>query len=58
LVSDDFQISFSKEAELALRTYTWPGNMREMISVFELCLALCDGETIEVCDLPDEFQPD
>ena len=58
LVSNDNQLSFSKDADLALRAYSWPGNMREMISVFELCLALCDGGIIGLDELPDQLQPD
>ncbi len=56
LVSPDFPLSFSKDADLALRTYSWPGNVREMINVFELCLALRDGDKVKLKDLPDQFQ--
>ena len=55
LVSPEFPLSFSREAELALRKYAWPGNIREMINVFELCLALCDSDKIELGDLPSQF---
>ena len=56
LVSPDFPLPFSKEADLALRSYAWPGNVREMINVFELCLALREGDMVELGDLPDQFQ--
>lgn len=56
LVSPDFPLPFSKEADLALRSYAWPGNVREMINVFELCVALRDGDMVELSDLPDCFQ--
>jgi transcriptional regulator of acetoin/glycerol metabolism len=55
LVSPEFPLYFSKEAELALHKYAWPGNIREMINVFELCLALCDSNKIELGDLPSQF---
>lgn len=57
LVSEDQPLRFSKEAEAALCAYDWPGNVREMINVFELCVALCEGDLVELIDLPDNFQP-
>jgi transcriptional regulator of acetoin/glycerol metabolism len=56
LVSEDQPLRFSKEAEAALCAYDWPGNVREMINVFELCVALCEDETVELDDLPDTIQ--
>lgn len=58
LVSAGPQMSFSKDAELALHAYFWPGNIREMISIFELCMALSDGNVIQLNDLPDQFKTD
>lgn len=51
LVSKDFPPRFSKDAQAALCDYSWPGNIREMISVFELCLALYECQVIEYDDL-------
>jgi transcriptional regulator of acetoin/glycerol metabolism len=55
IVSEDQPIRFSKEAEAALCAYAWPGNVREMINVFELCVALSEGDIVELEDLPDQF---
>jgi len=55
LVSQDFSLKFTKEAETALWKYPWPGNIREMINVFELCVAMSDGNVVELGDLPDQF---
>ncbi len=42
---------FSKEAELALLGYDWPGNIRELISVVERAAILSDEEKISEKDL-------
>ena len=55
LVSQDLALKFTKEANTALWEYSWPGNIREMINVFEFCLAMSDGNDIELVDLPDQF---
>ena len=55
LVSHYATLKFSKKAEEALRSYHWPGNIREMINVFELCMALSDGETVELEELPEQI---
>ncbi len=36
----------------ALEGYRWPGNVRELENAIEHGLALCDGDTIELKDLP------
>jgi len=56
LISQDFPLKFTKDAEAALWTHSWPGNIREMINVFELCFALSDGDVVELDDLPDQFR--
>ncbi|KCV81779.1 acetoin catabolism regulatory protein [Actibacterium atlanticum] len=53
LVSEEHPLRFDKYAEEALCAYDWPGNVREMINVFELCVALCEDEIVELDDLPD-----
>jgi len=56
MVSKDFQLKFTKEAEASLLNYSWPGNIREMINVLELCVALNDGNIVELADLPDHVK--
>jgi len=36
----------------ALQKYQWPGNVRELLNVVERMIVLCDGETVELDDLP------
>ena len=55
LVSHYATLKFSKKAEEALRSYHWPGNIREMINVFELCMALSDGGMVDLEELPDQI---
>lgn len=54
-VSQDAPLRFSKEAKDALLGYDWPGNIREMITVLEVCLALCDSDKVELADLPEQI---
>jgi transcriptional regulator of acetoin/glycerol metabolism len=54
-VTGNRPMRFSKEAQEALCSYGWPGNIREMISVFELCHALSDSDVIGIEDLPDSI---
>ncbi|MEL6233399.1 MAG: sigma-54-dependent Fis family transcriptional regulator [Pseudomonadota bacterium] len=53
LVGEPRALRFSKRAQAVLRGYPWPGNIREMINVFELCQAMCDDAVIDCEDLPD-----
>jgi sigma-54 dependent transcriptional regulator, acetoin dehydrogenase operon transcriptional activator AcoR len=54
-VTGDRPMRFSKAAQEAVCNYAWPGNIREMINVFELCHALSDGEVIDIEDLPESI---
>ncbi|WP_171176007.1 sigma-54-dependent Fis family transcriptional regulator [Ruegeria sp. HKCCD8929] len=56
LVGEDQPLRFSRDAVTALGAYDWPGNIREMINVFELCSALNDSHVIEAVDLPDQIR--
>ena len=50
--------SFSAEAISKLKTYSWPGNIRELENVVERALVFCSGSSIEVPDLnlqPESF---
>ena len=38
----------------ALLTYSWPGNVREMENALEYAMAVCEGQTIHLEDLPLE----
>jgi NtrC-family two-component system response regulator AlgB len=46
---------FSPAVLNAFSGYAWPGNLRELRNVVERAVILCAGETIELCDLPEEF---
>jgi sigma-54 dependent transcriptional regulator, acetoin dehydrogenase operon transcriptional activator AcoR len=54
-VVGDTRMRFSKEALEVLCSYSWPGNIRELINVLELCHALSDGGVIGVADLPESI---
>jgi DNA-binding NtrC family response regulator len=45
---------FSEEAMSALRSYAWPGNIRELRNTIERAVLLCEGATIDLRDLPTE----
>jgi len=45
------QMSFSKEAMLALRTYSWPGNIRELEHSIEKAVILAEGRYVKADDL-------
>jgi DNA-binding NtrC family response regulator len=45
----------SAAAMRALQTYTWPGNVREVINVIERATLLCDGEVVTLDELPDDI---
>ena len=44
-------ITISKEAELKLRSYSWPGNIRELENVIHHTLLICRNGVIERDDL-------
>jgi two-component system response regulator PilR (NtrC family) len=43
--------SISADALAALRSYPFPGNVRELENILERALALCEGDIIETADL-------
>jgi DNA-binding NtrC family response regulator len=49
--------SFSAEAMQALASYSWPGNIRELINVVERSVLLCEGDEITLDELPRTLVP-
>jgi two-component system, NtrC family, response regulator HydG len=49
-------MGFAPEAMSALKRFDWPGNVRELQNVVERSVALCQGSTVELEDLPDEIK--
>ena len=47
---------FSPEVLDALRSYSWPGNLRELRNAIERAAILANSETVELCHLPDTLQ--
>jgi DNA-binding NtrC family response regulator len=45
-----------EDAMYALEQYDWPGNVRELIHVVEQAIVLCNGEVIELDDLPESIR--
>lgn len=48
-------LRFDPEALSVMSAYPWPGNVRELKNVVERISILCDGELIEVSDLPGDI---
>jgi DNA-binding NtrC family response regulator len=46
--------NISPRALEALTAYDWPGNIRELSNAIERAMLFCDGESIELGDLPTE----
>jgi two-component system response regulator HydG len=46
---------FSQETEKALRSYSWPGNLRELKNVIKRATLLTDSNYIEIHSLPFEI---
>lgn len=52
-------VNVSSQAMQALQRYSWPGNIRELSNAIERAMLFCDGETINLADLPkDVTTPD
>lgn len=45
------QVSVTEDAILAMRAYSWPGNIRELSAHLDYSLAMIDGLEIDVADL-------
>lgn len=48
-------IRITHEASACLIKYTWPGNVRELENIIERSIALSNGETVDVNDLPEHL---
>ena len=48
--------AFAPAVAAAFAGYKWPGNLRELRNVIERATILSAGETVELCDLPDELR--
>lgn len=46
----------TREALEALRSYEWPGNVRQLVNAVERALVLCSGREIGLEDLPDSIR--
>ncbi len=46
--------TFSKKAMSMLMQYRWPGNVRELENIVERMVVLCEGDEVELSDLPDK----
>jgi two-component system response regulator HydG len=42
-----------REAMEAMWTYTWPGNIRELINALEYAFVTCSERVIDISNLPD-----
>jgi DNA-binding NtrC family response regulator len=47
---------FSHPAVHALEEYTWPGNGRELENAVQRAVVLCEGQTVEISDLPESIR--
>ena len=48
--------AISRPALECLTGYSWPGNVRELVNVIERAVSFCDGNSIEVADLPEHIR--
>jgi NtrC-family two-component system response regulator AlgB len=49
---------FTPDAEGAIRSYTWPGNLRELRNAIERAVILAAGNRVTAADLPLELRAD
>jgi len=51
-------MTMSNETMRRFLSYPWPGNVRELSNVIERACILCEGDAIDVGDLPEELVSD
>ncbi|BCL73236.1 sigma-54-dependent Fis family transcriptional regulator [Vibrio nigripulchritudo] len=56
--SGDQPGQISMEVLSLFKSHPWPGNIRQMVSVIQIALAMAEPEAIQVDDLPDDFLAD
>ncbi len=49
-------VQVSEAARTILKSYSWPGNIRELQNTIEFARAFCSNGTIEVADLPQSVR--
>jgi two-component system response regulator HydG len=49
-------LGFSPEVHQIFCNYPWPGNVRELENIIERAVSLCQGQTIELSDLPPRLK--
>ena len=55
-VAPDRKLRIAADTLACLRTYTYPGNIRELRNILERASLLCDGDTVQRRHLPEELQ--
>ena len=50
-------VGLSQEAMAALMLHDWPGNVRELENAIEHAFVLCQGELVQLSDLPKHLVP-
>ena len=53
--SEGASVSITEDAFLALDSYAWPGNLRQLRNVLRTAVALCEDQMIHIEDLPTEI---
>lgn len=48
-------MGINEEALESLMNYHWPGNVRELMNVIERACSFCDGDVLQIEDLPPHF---
>ncbi|MGO1368918.1 MAG: sigma-54 interaction domain-containing protein [Senegalia sp. (in: firmicutes)] len=49
------RLDFKEEAKLCLKSYQWPGNIRELENIIESLIVLCQNEEIDISRLPQKI---
>ena len=51
-------VRYSKQVQHCLRTYAWPGNIRELVNFCQRMALLHPGKILQTNDLPNEMMPE